>query len=222
MKTEIIALYSPVERAVLSKYFGLDDPAPQDLAGIDVSTPVDPEDWEEAANGIAPLPSEMEFEELMLENAVARICLEAIQQRLPQWAAISGGEVTLGRKISAARRASDRNVRPRHLFTINWADSGPGFSWPEAYHVVKLPGYELFVVTASADSPDANGYCDFAIGWFRPSRRQKQDVRACITSHWANRRDVGQERWAYLFDTGSIDESTADEWADDVWTDEGP
>ena len=70
MKSDILTLYTPVERAVLSKYFGLEDPAPQDLAGIDVSKPVDPEDWDEAAHGIAPLPSEVEDENLMLENAV--------------------------------------------------------------------------------------------------------------------------------------------------------
>jgi hypothetical protein len=32
---------TPLERAVLSKYFGIKDPRPRDLAGIDVSTPVD-------------------------------------------------------------------------------------------------------------------------------------------------------------------------------------
>jgi len=55
---------------------------------------------------------------------------------------------------------------PQYLLTINWADSGPGFSWPVAYHVTWVPICDEYVVTQSADSPDAFGYCDFAIGYF--------------------------------------------------------
>jgi hypothetical protein len=47
---------------------------------------------------------------------------------------------------------------------INWADSGPGLSWPADYNLVWLPTYDRFVLTYSADSPDAFGYCDFALG----------------------------------------------------------
>ena len=78
----------------------------------------------------------------MLENAIARICLESAQRSLPQWAMVRDGKVTLGRRRQrTARRA--RKLRPVHLFTINWADSGPGFSWPEAYHVTCLPNTTL-------------------------------------------------------------------------------
>jgi hypothetical protein len=34
-------------------------------------------------------------------------------------------------------------------------------------------------------------------------------------------RDVGEQaRWAYLFDEALVSEQLADEWADDVWSDE--
>jgi len=43
------------------------------------------------------------------------------------------------------------------LFQINWADSGPGLSWPADYNLVWVPSFARFVLTYSADSPDAFG-----------------------------------------------------------------
>ena len=40
---------------------------------------------------------------------------------------------------------------PKLLFSINWATSGPGFEWPEAYYVTYIPGLEKYVFTASRD-----------------------------------------------------------------------
>ena len=54
--------------------------------------------------------------------AVAQILLERIQDRLPQWVGPTEGARPL------LDRRSHRKVElwPRHLLTINWADSGPG------------------------------------------------------------------------------------------------
>jgi hypothetical protein len=103
-----------------------------------------------------------------IDAAVAFIVLERVEQRLPQWAAVRDNEVILARKHRDGTKVPNRKVllQPRHLFTINWADSGPGFSWPTAYYVAWLPYYDRYVVTASADCPDAFGYCDFALGAF--------------------------------------------------------
>jgi len=62
--------------------------------------------------------------------AVAQFLLERIQDRLPQWVGPTRGARPL------LDRGSHRNVEfwPRHLLTLNWADSGPGFSWPVAYN----------------------------------------------------------------------------------------
>jgi hypothetical protein len=57
--TTITSLYTPHERAALSHYLGIPDPRPQDLAGIDPTQPVDPEEWDEIIGGIAPTPSDM-------------------------------------------------------------------------------------------------------------------------------------------------------------------
>lgn len=76
---------------------------------------------------------------------------------------------------------------------------------------------ERAVVSASADSPDANGYCDFAIGWFRPTRTPLTEIQRCVTKRWIRFGDGYQARWQYLFATGSISEETAESWADSVW-----
>lgn len=214
--TAIPLLYTPIERAALAKYLGFKDPAPDELSHVDLSATVDPDEWDQDELGIAPLASETDYDALMLENVVARICLETVQHRLPQWALVSNAKVTLGRRVSRSRTIV-RELRPVSLFTINWADSAPGYSWPEEYHVTHLPGYDISVVTASNDSPDANGYCDFAIGWFPGSDRKKKALRECLTSYWFARRCDNQTRWAYLFDTGLIDGETAHAWAREVW-----
>lgn len=212
---DILNLYAPIERALLSAYLQVPDPQPAGIAGLDVTTPV-PDGWNEARDGIGPRASELGSDNLMLENAVARICLESAQRSLPQWAVVRDGTVTLGRRRSRPGRRA-RKLRPLHLFTINWGDSGPGFSWPEAYHVTWLPGYDVSIVTASADSPDTHGYCDFAIGWFEGPANNLARAADCLTGHWITQKGYCQERWAYLFDAGAFDEAAANALADAVW-----
>ena len=98
--------------------------------------------------------------------AVATILLERDQQYLPQWASVSEEKVTLGRNYRerAARRTVE--LTPTRLLRINWADSGPGFSWPEEYSVTFVPLYDVYVVTGSVDSTDVYRVTDFALGYF--------------------------------------------------------
>ena len=77
-----------------------------------------------------------------LQIAVAQILLHHVQDSLPQWAAIY----------------ARLQFTPRLLFSINWATSGPGFEWPEAYHVTYVPRLEKHIFTASRDGPDAFGW----------------------------------------------------------------
>jgi len=98
-----------------------------------------------------------------LEDAVvAGIVLERIQQRLPQWAAVDPDKPE-GQRMRFAREYKDRTARrtvelnPRHLLTVNWADSGPGFSWPVAYYATWVPIYERYIVTASVTATSQSG-----------------------------------------------------------------
>lgn len=152
-----------------------------------------------------------------LQNAVARICLAEIQDRLPQW--------SCGREdgIIFARPPIERGDRlltplqPQRLMCINWADSGPGFSWPEEYHFTWLTGFDLHVVTASVDSPDVHGVTDWAIGWFSGKADPLKSSKRLIARWWRIQRDNGQGRWAYLFDAGLISEEEAARMGDRVW-----
>ena len=154
--------------------------------------------------------------------AVAAILLERIQDRLPQWASVKNGKATLGRNLRD--RAAERTVEitPTHLVTINWADSGPGFSWPEAYHVTYVPSYDEFIVTGSVDSTDVYGVTDFALGHFGPEGDIKERSAEIIRSEWQFlTTNYNQYRWEYLFDEGLIGQDHADEIADTIWEESG-
>jgi hypothetical protein len=162
------------------------------------------------------------------EAAVAGIVLERIQGTLPQWASVRLREnendetvITLAREIKPRQARRTVELVPKFLTMINWADSGPGFSWPVAYHVTWVPIYNEYVVTQSSDSPDAFGYCDFAIGHFPKTDDFVSAAAAEIRDDWAWQRDqFCQSRWAYLFDSGLIDEDTAIRLREEVWDDE--
>ena len=95
--------------------------------------------------------------------ATAAMLVERVQDRLPQWASVREDHVTLG--LNIRDRAAKRTVEltPQFLLMINWADSGPGFSWPETYNVTYVPLYDVFIVTGSVDSTDIYSVTDFAI-----------------------------------------------------------
>jgi hypothetical protein len=99
-----------------------------------------------------------------LAIAVAQIVLHEIQETLPQWAAAWDDGVLLHRKKHKRHKDARLVSNPRLVCTINWADSRPGFSWPESYHVTYLPGFNKFIITASRDGNDASGCSDHAIG----------------------------------------------------------
>jgi hypothetical protein len=152
----------------------------------------------------------------MLNIAVAHILLHEIQGGLPQWLGTS-----FGRKPIHRHKAAKLAFNPKLICCINWADSGPGFSWPESYHLTYIPGFDKFVITSSRDSEDAWGCTDHAIyvadGRLKPIEAAKKGV----THFWNYQAEEwGQERWAYLFDEGLIDGDTVICWADQVWPSE--
>jgi hypothetical protein len=153
-----------------------------------------------------------------LAIAVAQILLNHIQGTLPQWASVRGSKVTLNRKAHRRHKDARLAFNPRLICTVNWADSGPGFSWPESYHVTYLPGFDKFVVTASRDGPDAWGCADHAIGVAKGSLDQVDAAKEVVSEFWRMQLNSwDQPRWAYLFDEGLIDTNAADAWADEVW-----
>ena len=115
-----------------------------------------------------------------VEAAVATILLRSIEHRLPNWGAWSPETgVKLARKRRPRKDSRRLHLVSQHLFTINWASSGPGFSWPHRYTLTWVPLYERYVVTVSADSPEGLcGYTDLALGSFGAS----EDFENCVSA----------------------------------------
>jgi hypothetical protein len=130
-----------------------------------------------------------------------------------------GDRFVMARPILERRAYRKVELWPRYLLTVNWADSGPGFSWPMAYYATYVPGFDRTVVTASADCPETfNGVCDVAIGAFSRERSTLEGSRNVVISDWNRlRRDHEQPRWEYLFGIGAVSKTEAYAWADEVW-----
>lgn len=150
--------------------------------------------------------------------AVAQILLHEIQDSLPQWASVGESGAILNRKKHRRHKDARLVFSPLLVCTVNWADSGPGISWPESYHVTYLPGFDRFVVTASRDGDDVWGCSDHAIGVADGKLGPTEAAKELILNFW--RIQYGgwnQDRWAYLFDEGLISTKTAGKWADEIW-----
>ena len=206
-----VELFTPDEHAIMAQWFGAEPP--NSARGINVDEAI-------ARLGFTEEPGYR----TLLDVAVAHLVLEIVEKRLPTWAGFVGdGEFVLARQYRDLANEPDRRIllQPRLLFEINWADSGPGFSWPVAYYVTWLPYYDRFVVTASADSPDAFGYCDFALGSFGIETPVKEGSSTIIRTDWELQHEGwDQQRWAYLFRNGLISDEEASALADEVWPDE--
>lgn len=205
-------LYYPGEQAVLCSWFGL--PCPEEYLDIDLFEPP------EGAEGIWPERRKYSDDNQAQANAVARIVLGAIQKRLPQVGIFNReGEVVLGRNYYPK---PDRAVEllPQFLFMINWADSAPGLSWPESYHVAYLPGYDRYVVTASQDSTDVWGYTELAIGWFDGDADILTGAMSAITGWWEETTKGSDDpRWEYVWEEGLVSRAEAESWANALWDD---
>ena len=156
----------------------------------------------------------------LVSAAVAQIALAAVEDQLPQWALVSGDDITLGRDVRSEKVRYRRRVqlRPRFLFSLDWAASAPGISWPRDYYATWIPGYAIWMVTASSDTKDLWGVCDVAVGWFNDARAFHDGVRDVVIGHW--RRDEWLEpdgAWEYFWEAGLVSEEEALGWRHLVW-----
>ena len=211
---EFAGLYDPVELAILCDWLGRT--RPDELADIDLTATMQIE--LKQAGPVRLLQADYTDHETALANAVARIALNAIADRLPQWmASKTSGEVVFGRKHQP-RRGLTVDPLPRFLLTINWADSGPGYSWPESYHATFLPGLDCFVVTLSADSPEVYGYTDLALGHFPTSADFDNEVERIICEFWTDHTDADPDRaWKEVWGEGLISAGSAYYWREQIW-----
>lgn len=204
---ELLDCYTDTERAFLCDYFKIKRPTW--LKDLDIYQPV--------PKGIYVKRGQYS-DEYEIPNAVARLVLQRIQDSLPAWAGTNNkGEFVIARKYTR-KEVALVSFFPQHLFTINWADSGPGFSWPEAYYLVWLPVFERYVVTASQDSPDCYGFEDIAIGWQFFDDDRAGLAKDIILANWGSvHKPHLEEGWAYLFGTGLVSDEEALSWREEIW-----
>lgn len=209
--------YDPGEIAIVRAYFGLEPLA--SLPAIDQFYLQSTDEEQDSLPPIRPVRLRHIGSEQIddVSAAVARICLSSIQDRLPQWALMADAGEVLGRHPFEQPDGHRMPLEPEHLLCINWADSGPGYSWPEDYYVTCMRGFGRFVVTASSDSPDSYGVTDWAIGWFDISEEIEVGATRVICDWWRQLRDRDQRAWAYLFSAGWIDEAAAEAMRKEVW-----
>lgn len=147
-----------------------------------------------------------------LDAAVGQFLLGGIQKRLLNWTGV-------------ARELTPRVPRevepfPVHLLTINWASSGPGYDWPEAYFASHVVEIEMVVVIASRDSAEMWGYTDHAIGWLPIGGTPGEGTAEVIGGWWKSvRGKINQPPWDSVWNSGAISDGEASELRSRIWGD---
>ena len=154
---------------------------------------------------------------LELDNEVATILLDTFQGHLPNFRWHDQNKNL--RSVRGKKSIKERKVQllPLHLFTINWATSGPGIEWPESYSVTYAPSHDVRIITASSDSDDMWGCTDLAIGWCKPHRSPDFGVKKIIQTWWKNIHVSLGHPWADVYSEGLVDADRAEKWAIEVY-----
>jgi hypothetical protein len=208
--------YYPLEHAYLSDYLGVERPACAKALDPHAQEERDPalDDDDYQGDGIFRLRPDCDgkVSQYTVANAIARMALNHHQRGLPQWGCCNGDEVVMSRHYEG-RSLRRFRFEPLFLLMINYADSGPGFSWPESYHAVLFPHYDVYIVMASQDSPDVYGYVDEAIGFFSKDRDIVEAVKPILCKIWPGEIDpVPEYAWESVWREGLIDAQTACAW----------
>lgn len=217
-----ICAYHPVEHFYFLTYFGNNPTIPLGL-GYDELFEHYYLNKQLAMPPYLLLQSGLWDQPLEIENAVARLVLEGVESRLPNFTVMN----TETRFVQTSRpapskRALTRSVvsLPTFLFEINWATSGPGFDWRESYHVSFVAEYGVHIVTASQDSPDALGFCDLSIGYFDKSDDPTSHALAVVRDWWLSKvADYDAGEYESLCCTGAANRAQIAEITSEVWAD---
>jgi hypothetical protein len=160
-----------------------------------------------------------------LQAAVGALLVRDIESRLPTTAVFFPrlDLVAVMRRGARPARGSGMSLIGRHLFSINWADGGPGMAWPTAYYTIWVPIIEQWVVTASDDSGSMLGFLDVALGAFPGSDDWQEGVCSILKADWTQWAKERQPRWEELTSLGVLGAEVIYATADAAWSasDEG-
>lgn len=150
--------------------------------------------------------------------AIARLLLGPIQDELPSWSILGDEGLMCARPPFPAAPGGAPLFAPTHLATIDWASSGPGFSWPEAYYATVIPPLGIVVVTGSRDSEEPLGCTDHAYGWRPATRPLRAIAREVLVADWTRTTDAsGAPAWESIFLTGLLGRRTLMSMRRQVW-----
>lgn len=201
-----LTFFTPREHAILAEYLGLKSLCPKEATDPSLLHPVDPEQWDEAKHGVAILDCG-DFNHSTpgpLHNAVARICLTTISN-LPFWASCDGnGQITYGRPPKDPSKGPARILLTELIGGINWATSGPGISWPETYHITRIPYYDTWVITASTDTPETRGFTDWAVHHVAGTRPIHEAAKEGLLVTWSDSAQEDQGVFESIEQTGLL------------------
>jgi hypothetical protein len=136
--------------------------------------------------------------------------LSGYEDTLPAYLWSAGGVVHSTRPEVGLKR-----FKTELLLGIDWASSGPGANWPEMYHLGWLPVFDRWVVVASRDTDEIEGYCDRVLGHFADCGEPVSEAANIIRDYWAGLFEFEQERFEDITAVGEIVD--VDELADSVW-----
>ncbi len=156
-------------------------------------------------------------------NRVAEIVLLPIRTTLPQWAVVyRDGQVKFSREhqLKLIKKRDDL-LNPTYLCGINWADTGPGLSWPEDYYLTLLPGYNIYVLTASQDSDEVHGFADLALACIPAIDKNHLPLKEAlhaIQDWWQAELDLwNQSPWEQLLSPGVYNPFELVKARDKIW-----
>jgi hypothetical protein len=198
--------FFPREHAILAEYFDLQEKQPQQARAFDPHEITSEENiYDEAVEGIACRKSYGSRDYNAIDNAVARIALAPVRGNLPTWGCLGKDGAFHSRQLENESLLPVRGYRsdPVHVLSINWASSGPGYSWPLKYYISWIPYYERYVVTVSYDSPEVEGYLDLAIGYLAEGASVEKELKSVIVRHW-DRDSMYLQGWEGVIDPGIV------------------
>jgi hypothetical protein len=208
--------FFPREHAILAEYFDLQEKQPQQARAFDPHEITSEENnYEEAVEGIACRKSYGGRDYRAIDNAVARIALAPVRKNLPTWGGLGKDGAFHSRQSENESILPERGYRsdPVHVLSINWASSGPSYSWPLKYYISWIPYYERYVVTVSYDSPEVEGYLDLAIGDLSEGASVEKELKSVIVRHW-DRDSMYLQGWEGVIDSGIVKDPWA--WREEV------
>ena len=155
-------------------------------------------------------------------NSIAEIVLSSIQESLPQGFSTdeNGGTAVESKNWECPASMRHKLIFPIRLIDIERNDSLLGTACHETYYATLLPGYRIYVITVSQDSP-SHGYFDVAIDFFQDDNDAAEtaaNAGSSLKAWWRFQHKVLQKpRWEKIVSSGIIDADSALLLRDAAW-----